>query len=66
MSREGLAELFQEGRVGIGSDVDLARVPLGVAVRPGTARPDITTVEGFKNAVLHAKSIGIQSTSAIY
>jgi len=42
------------------------RVSLGVGVRTGTPRPDIGTVDAFKQTVLHAKSIGIQSTSAIY
>jgi len=65
MSREGLAELFAGGRVVIGSDVDLASVPLGVCVRAGP-RPDISTVNAFKQTLLRAKSIGIQSTSAIY
>jgi molybdate transport system substrate-binding protein len=35
MSREGLAELLAEGRIVIGSDVDLASVPLGLGVRAG-------------------------------
>jgi molybdate transport system substrate-binding protein len=48
MSREGLAELLAEGRIVIGSDVDLASVPLGVGVRAGTPRPDISTVNAFK------------------
>jgi len=66
MSREGLAELLAEGRIVIGSDVDLASVPLGVGVRAGTPRPDISTVNAFKQTLLQAKSIGVQSTSAIY
>jgi molybdate transport system substrate-binding protein len=66
MSRDGLAELFAEGRIAIGSDVDLARVPLGIGVRAGTPRPDIGTVDAFKQTLLRAKSIGTQSSSAIY
>ena len=66
MSRPGLGELFQDGRIATGSDVDLARVSLGVGVRAGTPRPDIGTVDAFKQTLLHAKSVGIQSTSAIY
>jgi molybdate transport system substrate-binding protein len=66
MSREGLAELSAEGRIITGSDIDLARVPLGVGVRAGTPRPDISTVDAFKQTLLRANSIGIQSTSAIY
>ena len=66
MSRGGLAELFAEGRIVTGSDVDLARVPLGIGVRAGAQRPDISTVEAFKQALLRAKSIGSQSSSTIY
>jgi molybdate transport system substrate-binding protein len=66
MSREGLAELLAEDRIAIGSEVDLGRVPLGVGVRAGTSRPDIGTVDAFKRTLLRAKSIGIQSSGAIY
>ena len=66
MSREGLAEQIAEGRIVVGSDVDLASVPLGIGVRSGAPHPDISTENAFKQALLGAKSIGIQSTSAIY
>jgi molybdate transport system substrate-binding protein len=66
LSREGLAELFAEGRIVIGSDVDLAEVPLGVGVRAGAPRPNIGTVDAFKEALLRAKSVGIRSGSGIY
>jgi molybdate transport system substrate-binding protein len=66
MSREGLAELLAEDRIAIGSDVDLAQVPLGVGVRAGTSHPNIGTADAFKQTLLRAKSIGIQSSSAIY
>ncbi len=66
MSREGLAELLAERRIVVGSDVNLARVLLGVGVRAGTSHPDISTVDAFKQTLLRAKSIGIQSSSAIY
>jgi molybdate transport system substrate-binding protein len=40
---------------------------LGLAVRTGAPKPDISTVEGFKNALLHAKSITYpSSTTGIY
>jgi molybdate transport system substrate-binding protein len=38
MSREGLSELIAEGRIVAGTDVDLARTPLGVSVRAGARK----------------------------
>jgi molybdate transport system substrate-binding protein len=66
MSRGGLAELLAAGRIVIGSDLDLAQVPLGIGVRAGAQRPDIRTVSSFRDALLHAKSLGSQSSSTIY
>jgi molybdate transport system substrate-binding protein len=66
LSREGLAELSAEGRIVTGSDAGLASVPLGVGVRAGTPHPDVSTVTAFKQTLLRAKSIGIQSTSGMY
>jgi len=67
MSREGLDDLKSENRVIPGSDVDLARTPLGMAVKAGAPKPDIATVEAFKNALLRAKSITYpSSTTGIY
>ena len=66
MSKEGLEPLLAEGRAVRGTSVDLAQVPLGVAVRAGAPRPDISSVEAFKQTLLKAESIGVQSTTAIY
>jgi molybdate transport system substrate-binding protein len=67
MSREGLTELIAAGRIFAGSDVDLATAALGAAVRAGAARPNVTTVDGFKRALLDAKVVAVpQSTSGIY
>src|SRR5579863_4636517 len=49
LSREGLSELIAANKIVAGTDVDLARVPLGVAVRAGTTKPDVSTVEAFKH-----------------
>jgi molybdate transport system substrate-binding protein len=67
LSREGLTELIAANRIAAGTDVDLARVPVGVGVRAGTAKPDVSTVEAFKQALLKAKTIAIPgSTSGIW
>src|SRR3974390_2236252 len=67
LSREGLSELIAAKRIVAGTDMDLARVPLGVAVRAGTAKPDVRTVESFKQTLLKAKIIAVPgSTSGIW
>jgi molybdate transport system substrate-binding protein len=66
MSRGGLAELVAEGRIVPGTDVDLAQVPLGLAVRAGTPKPDIRSVAAFKQSLLQAKSVGSQSSTTVY
>jgi molybdate transport system substrate-binding protein len=67
LSREGLSELIAAKRIVAGSDVDLARVPVGVAVRAGTPKPDVSTVETFKQVLLKAKTIAVPgSTSGIW
>jgi molybdate transport system substrate-binding protein len=67
LSREGLAELIAAGRIVPASDVDLARTPLGVAVREGTAKPDVTTVDAFKQVLVQATAVAVPgSTSGIF
>jgi molybdate transport system substrate-binding protein len=67
MSREGLTELIEASRIVAGTDVDLARVPVGVAVQAGTAKPDVSTVEAFKQVLLNARTVAIPaSTSGIW
>lgn len=67
LSREGLAELVAADRIIAGTDVDLAQVPLGVAVREGAKKPDVRTVEAFKEVLLQAKAVAMPaSTSGIW
>jgi len=67
LSREGLNELIAANRIAAGTDVNLAQVPLGVAVRAGTTKPDVSTVEAFRQALLKAKTVAVPaSTSGIW
>jgi molybdate transport system substrate-binding protein len=67
LSREGLTELIAAKRIIAGTDVDLARVGVGVAVRAGMAKPDVSTVEGFKQALLKTSTVAVPgSTSGIW
>lgn len=56
--------LIREGKVAPGSRVDIAKVGVGVFVRKGAARPDISSVDAFKRALAAAKSIGYNDPAA--
>ena len=66
LSREGLEDLVAAKHIAAGSEVDLARVGLGLAVRTGAPKPDVGTVEAFKQAVLAAHTVSAASTSGIW
>lgn len=50
--------LAAKGKVVPGSRANLAKVGVGVMVREGAPKPDISTVAAFKQALLNAKSVG--------
>lgn len=67
LSREGLTDLIAAKRIASGTDVDLARVPLGAAVKAGARKPDVSTVEGFKRAATGARLMAVPgSTSGLW
>ncbi len=51
-------DYIKQGKVVASSVVEYARVGNGVAVKAGAPKPDISTPEAFKRAMLDAKSIG--------
>ena len=57
MTTEAVDKLTGEGKVMSGSRTNLARVGVGVMVKAGASKPDISSVEAFKKALLDAKSI---------
>jgi molybdate transport system substrate-binding protein len=64
---EALEQLAAQGRLVAGSRVDLARSYIGMAVRAGMPKPDISTVEALKRTLLDAKSIAYSdSASGVY
>jgi molybdate transport system substrate-binding protein len=50
-------EWIRDGRIVAKTRTAIARSGIGVEVRAGRPKPDITTVDGFKRALLSAKSI---------
>ena len=60
--------LIRQGKIAADSRAVLARSGIGVMVRSGASKPDISTVDAFKRALLDAKSIAFppQGQSGIY
>jgi len=50
-------DLIAKGKIAAGSRVNLASVGVGVVVKEGAPKPDVSTVEAFKRALLAAKSV---------
>src|SRR5262249_35991331 len=59
VTHAGAQELIAQGRGLAGSLADLARSFIGVCVGKGAPRPDLSSAEAFKTAMLRAKSIAL-------
>ncbi len=67
MSSDGIDKLTQSGHLVAGTRADLAKAGIAAAVHAGAARPDISSGEALKRALLAAKSIGYSTgPSGVY
>jgi molybdate transport system substrate-binding protein len=58
LPRPELDALAAAGKIAAGTQTDIARSAVGLAVRAGARKPDIGTVEAFRQTLLDATSIG--------
>src|SRR6195256_3786895 len=62
-----LGDLAKQGKVVADSRVDLMKSPIGIAVKSGAPKPDISSVDAIKRALLAAKSVAYSdSASGVY
>ena len=64
LTREGLDEVVNEGRVVAESCVDLARSWVGVAVKAGAPHPDIADAVALRATLLGARSVAYSRLGA--
>lgn len=59
-----IEDLAKQGKVAADSKVDVARSGVGVGVKAGAPRPDISTPDALRSAVLAARSVGFAKEGA--
>jgi molybdate transport system substrate-binding protein len=52
-----LEDLAKQGKVAAGTPVNVTKAGIGVAIRAGAPKPDISTADAFKRTLIDAKSI---------
>lgn len=67
VSSTELDELIKQGKIAAGSRLDIAKSGIGVAVRVGAPKPDISSAQALKKTLLAAKTVGYTSgPSGVY
>lgn len=64
MVGDALDKLMAEGRLEPGSKVVLANSPIACAVPHGAVKPDISTVDGLRQAFLHARHVAYSDSAS--
>lgn len=59
-----IGDLTKDGKIAAGTQVDLASSGVGIAVRAGRPKPDVSTTQAIKELLLGAKSIGYVKVGA--
>ena len=59
-----IEDLIKQGKIDVGTRADIARAGMGVGVRAGAPKPDISSVEAFKHALLNARSVAYSKVGA--
>jgi len=64
LTSDVLDDLIRQGKIAAGTRVEISRTGMGVGVRAGTFKPNISDPDALKQTLLHAKSVGFNPTGA--
>jgi molybdate transport system substrate-binding protein len=59
-----LDDLIKEGKIATGGRAEIARTGIGMGVRAGATKPDISTAEALRRTIMNAKAISFNPTGA--
>jgi molybdate transport system substrate-binding protein len=60
---EAIAQLIKQGKVAPGTQIEIARSLIGIAVKRGAPKPDIGTPDALRKTLLAAKSVTFSAPS---
>jgi molybdate transport system substrate-binding protein len=58
LSPKGIEDYIKSGKIAAGTNARVGKVGVGVMVKEGAPKPDVSTVDAFKKALLAAKTVG--------
>jgi molybdate transport system substrate-binding protein len=64
LTSDVLEDLIKQGKIAADTRVDISRTGMGMGIRAGVQKPDISTPEALKRTLLNAKSISFNPTGA--
>lgn len=66
-SKSAIEDLTGSGKIAAGSRADMAKTGIGVAVRSGAQRPDVSSADALKRTLLAARTVGYSTgPSGVY
>ena len=64
LTADVLDDLIKQGKIAAGGRADISRTGIGMGVRAGTTKPDISTAESLRRTLMNAKAISFNPTGA--
>jgi molybdate transport system substrate-binding protein len=64
LTSDVLDDLIQQGKIAAGGRAEISRTGIGMGVRAGTTKPDISTSESLRRTLMNAKAISFNPSGA--